>query len=176
MAPYPCPTLVLNRALGRVRLAIHRRLAAARAPYTALPLPGTLEDKLLQFLREDIPETGVRIPMLLRGKPRAVKLIIREQLFLVAREAIVNALHHSKATKIEVELEYMRCFMSVSVRDNGCGFNPGAVQEAGNPHRGLRGMRTRAETINARFELWSGPNVGTEVRITVRSDVASAPE
>jgi signal transduction histidine kinase len=175
MAPYPCPKPVLNSALGRVRLAIHRRLAAARALHTTLPLPGTLEETLWEFLRETIPETGVRFRMFLQGKPRAVKPIIREQLFLIAREAIVNALRHSKATKIEVELEYMRWFLSVSVRDNGCGFNPDTVQKT-EDWRGLHGMRARAETINAQFEIWSRPRAGTEVRITVRTDVGIAPE
>ena len=130
----------------------------------------------MEFLREAIPETGVRIPAFLQGKPRAVKPIIRDQLFLIAREAIFNALRHSRATKVEVELEYLRSSLSMSVRDNGCGFNPDTVQEAGNSHRGLRGMRARAETINAQFEIWSRPRAGTEVRVKVRTDVAIAPE
>ena len=176
MAPGSCSKPLLNSALHRVRLAIHRRLAAARARNTVLPLPGTLEGTLLEFLREATPETGVGIRMFLEGKPRAVKPIIREQLLLIAREAIVNALRHSRATKIEVDLEYLRCFLRVSVRDNGCGINPDTVQEAGNPRHGIRGMRARAETINAQFEIWSRPRAGTEVRVAVRTDVAIAPE
>jgi signal transduction histidine kinase len=176
MAPDSRSKPALNRALRRLSLAIHRRLAAARALHTALPLPGTLEESFLEFLREAILETGARIPMLVRGKPRAVKPLVREQLSLIAREAIVNALRHSRATKIEVELEYKRCFLCMSVRDNGCGINPDTVQRARNPHRGLHGMRARAETINAQFEIWSGRRAGTEVRVQVRTDVAIGPK
>jgi len=114
--------------------------------------------------------------MFLQGKPRAVKPIIGEQLFLIAREAIVNALRHSRPTKIEVELEYLRSFLSVSVRDNGCGFDPDRVPQIGNSHRGLRELRASAETINAQFEIWSRPRAGTEVHVAVRTDVAIAPE
>jgi len=60
----------------------------------------------------------------------------------------------------------------VFVRDYGCGINPEAVQKGSGPHWGLREMRERAETIDARFEIWSRRGAGTEVSVAVPVDVA----
>jgi signal transduction histidine kinase len=94
------------------------------------------------------------------------------QLFLIGREAIMNAFRHSEATKIEVEVQYLRDLLRVFVRDNGCGINPDAVQKESDSHWGLRGMRERAKNIGARFDIASRPGAGTEVHIAVPVDVA----
>ena len=57
------------------------------------------------------------------------------------------------------------------VRDNGCGINPEAVQRECDSHWGLRGMRERAENINARFAVWSRTGAGTEVCVAIPIDV-----
>jgi len=94
---------------------------------------------------------------------------------LAGREAVMNALHHSEATSIEVEIHYLRDLLRVSVRDNGIGINPDAVQEAMRSHWGLCGMRERAESIGARFGIWSRRGAGTDVRVAVPIDAALAP-
>jgi signal transduction histidine kinase len=104
---------------------------------------------------------------LITGKRRVLRPAIQEQLFLIGREAVLNALRHSKATKIEVEVQYLRGSVRVFVRDNGCGLNPDAVQKKSDSCWGLREMRDRAGTIGAQFGIWSRSGAGTEVRIDV---------
>jgi signal transduction histidine kinase len=99
------------------------------------------------------------------GKRQALRPAIQQQLFLIGREAVLNALRHSKATKIEVELQYLRGSVRIFVRDNGCGINPDVVQAKSDSYWGLREMRDRAGTIGAEFGIWSRPGAGTEVRI-----------
>jgi signal transduction histidine kinase len=113
-----------------------------------------------------MPARGVRLRIFIQGKPRGLTPAIQEELFLIGREAIINALRHSGATKIEVEVQYLRALLCVLVRDNGCGISPGVVHRS-RPLRGLRGMRDRAENIGARFGIWSGPASGTEVCVAV---------
>lgn len=108
--------------------------------------------------------------MFVQGKPRALKPAIQEQLFFIGREAVINSLRHSEATKIEIEIQYQGNILCVLVRDNGCGIRPEMVPEAKDPHWGLHGMRERAENIGARFGMWSGPRAGTEVRVEVPLD------
>ena len=86
----------------------------------------------------------------------------------------MNALRHANATNIEIELQYPRSVMRMSVRDNGCGIDGEAVQKVKDSHGGLCGMRERAENIGARFEIWSRPGSGTEVRVAVPVAVAIA--
>jgi len=91
---------------------------------------------------------------------------------MIGREAVMNALRHSEATKIEVEVQYLRDLLRVLVRDNGCGINPEALQKQSDSHWGLSGMRERAENIGARFDISSRTGAGTEVRVAVPLDVA----
>jgi signal transduction histidine kinase len=115
---------------------------------------------------------GLRLRDFVQGKPWALNPTIQEQLFLIGREGAMNALRHSQATKIEVEVQYLHDLLHMFVRDNGRGINPEAVQKEGDSHRGLRGMRERAESIGARFGVWSRISAGAEVRTAVPVEVA----
>jgi len=106
-----------------------------------------------------------------QGDQPALDPAIQEQLFLIGREAVMNALRHSKASKIEVEVQYLGDLIHMFVRDDGCGINPEAVRQDSDSHWGLRGMRERAQKITARLDIWSRPGAGTEVRIVAPVDV-----
>ena len=153
--------------------AIDEGRAAIRGLHTASPAPSSLEEALSNFLNEVAPGRGAQLRIFVQGKPRRLEPAIQEQLVLIAREAVMNALRHSQATKIEVEVQYLRDLLRVFVRDNGCGINPKAVPEESESHWGLRGMRERADAIGARFSIWSRNSVGTEVRIAVPVDLAN---
>jgi hypothetical protein len=151
-------------ALSRI---LHLGCAAVGGIHTASPRPASLEQAFSDLLNEVTPERGVRLRIFVEGKGQALRTAIQEQFFLIGREAVVNALHHSKATKIEVEVQYSRCSVRMFVRDNGCGIDPDVVQKKSDSCWGLREMRDRAGTIGAQFGIWSRPGGGTEVRIGV---------
>jgi signal transduction histidine kinase len=162
----------LSRALRLVRQAIDEGRAAIRGVHTASLAPSSLEQAFSNLLSEVTTGRGPRFRIFVQGNPRALNPAIQEQLFLIGREAVMNALRHSQATKIEVEVQYLRTLLRVFVRDNGCGINAEAVQKESDSHWGLRGMRERAENIGARFDIWSRTSTGTEVRVAVQVDVA----
>jgi signal transduction histidine kinase len=162
----------LSRALRMVRRAVDEGRAAIRGIHTASRAPSSLEEALSTLLDEVAPDRGVRFRIFVQGNPRALNPAIQEQLLMIGREAVMNALRHSEATKIEVEVQYLRDLLRVLVRDNGCGINPEAVQKQSDSHWGLSGMRERAENIDARFDIWSRTGAGTEVRVAVPLDVA----
>ena len=161
----------LSRVLNVVYRAIDEGRAAIRGINTASPAPLSLEQAFSNLLSEVTTGQGVRFRVFVQGEPRALNSAIQEQLFLIGREAVVNALRHSNATNIEVEIQYLPTLLRLSICDNGCGINPEAVQRAGDSHWGLRGMRERAENVGARFEIWSRRDAGTEVSVAVPVDV-----
>ncbi|HEY6344460.1 MAG TPA: ATP-binding protein [Bryobacteraceae bacterium] len=140
---------------------------------TASPAPWSLEQAFSNFLSEVTTGQGPRLRIFIQGKARTLSPAIQDQLFLIGREAVMNALRHSEATEIEVELQYRRDLLLVFVRDNGCGINPEAVQKKRDSHWGLRGMRDRAENIGARFEIRSRSAGGTEVGVVVPIDLGA---
>ena len=165
----------LSRALRQVRRAIDEGRAVIRGLQVTPHVASSLEQAFANLLEEVTPARGVRLQLFVQGKPRALKPAIREQLFLIGREAVINALRHSEATKIEVEVQYLRTLLYVFARDNGCGISSEVVQKARDSHWGLCGMRERAENIGARLSIWSRPGSGTEVRVAVPLAAVMAP-
>ena len=170
-ADYPSKP-ALSSALRLVNQAIDEGRAAIQGIHTASTAPSSLEHGFSNLLGEVATGLGLRLRVFVQGKPWTLNPAIQEQLFLIGREAIINALRHSQATKIEVEIQYQHDLLRVFVRDNGCGINPETVQRECDSHWGLRGMRERAENISARFAVWSRTGAGTEMCVAIPIDVA----
>ncbi len=113
---------------------------------------------------------GFRV--VVHGRERELRVGLRDEVYRIGREAIINACRHSRARDIETEVEYGATELRVAVRDNGCGIVPQALEWGRHGHWGLRGMRERAERIGARLRLWSGVARGTEVELRVPGQVA----
>jgi signal transduction histidine kinase len=107
------------------------------------------------------------------GRPKALKPAIQEQIYLIGREALVNAFRHSAATSIEAEVEYLPNRLRVVVRDNGSGIDPQVLRSGRDSHWGLLGMRERARSIGAQLRILSRRGAGTEVEISVPGDIAA---
>jgi signal transduction histidine kinase len=95
-----------------------------------------------------------------------------EEVYRIAREAIINAYRHSRARHIEAEIEYRSSGLRVAVRDNGCGIDARELESGRNGYWGLRGMRDRARRISAQLSLFSRVARGTEVELRVPDRVA----
>ena len=89
---------------------------------------------------------------------------VRHQLALSVREAFSNLVRHARATEASVRLELTEEWLSVVIRDNGCGFLPAA--QIGKEH-GLINMRVRLEEIGGSFQCESAPGNGTTITFRV---------
>jgi signal transduction histidine kinase len=116
--------------------------------------------------------SGVGFRVVVHGWERELQAGLRDEVYRIGREAIVNACRHSRATEIETAVEYRLTELRIAVRDNGCGIDPQQLQWGRNGRWGLQGMRERAERIGARLRLWSRVALGTEVELCVPGRVA----
>jgi signal transduction histidine kinase len=121
-----------------------------------------------EFANEKVKDCRV----IVEGTPKQLHPIIRDEAYRIGREALANAFRHSQANKIEIELEYSSKQLRILVRDDGTGIDPDVLQSGRDGHWGLAGMRERAESIGARLKVWSRANAGTEVELTIPSQVA----
>jgi signal transduction histidine kinase/ligand-binding sensor domain-containing protein len=129
----------------------------------------------LSRVGEDMPGVAAaEVRVIVEGSPRALHPSVRDELYRIGREALVNAFLHAQAKRIEVELEYAPRAVRLLVRDDGVGVDPGVLRDGRDGHYGLSGMGERAERIGGRLRLWSAPGAGTEVEVVVRSAVAFA--
>jgi signal transduction histidine kinase len=85
-------------------------------------------------------------------------------LFRIAQEAIHNALRHARAGDISVRLCRAGADVSLTVADDGAGFDAVEVYRDG---LGLTSMRDRAEAVGGTLTVESAPGAGTVVRVEV---------
>jgi hypothetical protein len=92
------------------------------------------------------------------------------QLLQIAREAVLNAVRHAKASRIAVSLEADRAGVILSVEDNGVGFTRDAPPGDGQASSGLglMIMEYRAELLGGQFSIDSLQGRGTIVKCTFR--------
>lgn len=83
--------------------------------------------------------------------------------YRIVNEIVNNALRHSEATEINVQLVIDESRLHVTVEDNGKGFDPAIVEAGGG--NGLRNIRQRVTALNGNLEISSAPGKGTEVNI-----------
>ena len=165
--------LLLTRALRLVHQAIEEGRVVLQGLHSAPTTSMSLEDALSKLGDECRPESAAPIRILVSGHPRAMKPAVQEQIYLVAREALVNAVRHSEATSIEAEVEYLPGRLRVAVCDNGRGIDPEVVRSGRRGgHWGLASMRERAENMGARLKVRSRASAGTEVELSVPSQIA----
>jgi signal transduction histidine kinase len=110
--------------------------------------------------------------VVVHGNEKELRAGVRDEVYRIGREAIVNAFRHSRAQDIETEVEYRPTELRIAVRDNGCGIDRQDLQWGRKGHWGLRGMRERAERIGARLRFWSRVALGTEVELCVPGRIA----
>jgi signal transduction histidine kinase len=93
--------------------------------------------------------------------PEYSKIVI----YRVLQEALNNALRHSGADMIRVDLTATNDRVRLCVKDNGCGFDPEGVIQHNDPLSGygLKGMSDRAEVVGGSLALDSSPGRGTTV-------------
>jgi signal transduction histidine kinase len=111
----------------------------------------------------------------LDGPEQPLHPAIRDEIYRIGREAVVNAFRHSQATNIEVRLKYTWHRFYLMVCDNGIGISEPIVNQGKDGHWGLRGMRERSQAIGAKLTFMTRPTSGTVVELVVPGRVAFRP-
>jgi PAS domain S-box-containing protein len=109
------------------------------------------------------------------GRQQPLQPAIRHEIYRIGKEALVNAFCHSRAKRVEFELEYAASELGMRVRDNGCGIDPKALHTGREGHWGLAGMRERATKIGGLLKISSSATAGTEVQLSIPSGLAFQP-
>lgn len=165
-----------KQPLGRALQLIERASDQGRITLRGLRLSqrdnSALEESFASIAAEFEAVTDSEFLIRVEGQPRPVRDALRDDIYRIGREAIVNALMHSAAKVIEVEIQYTRIRFRVRVRDNGHGIDPETLRSGREGHWGLRGMRERSDEIGARLSIFSKPGAGTEVILSVPAAMA----
>jgi signal transduction histidine kinase len=136
-----------------------RRISSELRPgvLDRLGLAAGLEWLLKEFQRRATIETR----LLTHGVDERVAADISTALFRITQEALTNVLRYAHADRVNVELAQGATEMSLTISDNGRGFNSGAVRHS--PSLGLLGMQERAARFGGTVEIHSAPGKGTQL-------------
>lgn len=89
---------------------------------------------------------------------------VEEGLYGIAQEALNNVIRHAQARAVSIHLTENGQYLTMTIKDDGKGFDPQTVSTGG---MGLKTMRERAARLNARLKIESQPNLGTRVNVEV---------
>jgi two-component system NarL family sensor kinase len=107
---------------------------------------------------------GVGITFSHTNVPSELPPELTPSLFRVVQEAVQNAIKHGHAHRIAVDLARIPRGLSLSISDDGVGFD---VASAWGKGLGLISMGERLEAVGGRMEIHSMPESGTRVEVTV---------
>ena len=133
----------------------------------------TFEEKDLNeaILRAIGPQAGTaRLTVRFNVQREALSETTLHALLRIARELVVNAVRHGKASEIRIAGELKEEILRFSVRDNGCGFVPAAAPGPALGHFGLRGIRERLAEYDGTLEIASQLGQGAKFTVTLRTN------
>jgi two-component system NarL family sensor kinase len=162
----------LNGVLGEVRRISHDLR------------PAILDDlglaaALAHLAHEWEDHAGIPITFHADGNTDGLPDVANTVLFRIAQEALTNIARHAKANQITIHLDGKlhrnKQQVSLTVRDNGVGFDVDKID--GNPQRGigLRNMVERLEAVGGQLKLNSSA-AGTTVLATISRDASHLPD
>jgi signal transduction histidine kinase len=145
--------------------AAERALRESRAAISTLRAP--LDEPLHFALKRTAGELGRRLDLDVRVDAQATDVAppVREAVMRIVGEALTNAARHGRAHHAAIVLRG-GAHASVTVRDDGCGFDPDPQRIPGGSY-GLVSMRERAESFGGRLAIRSAPGDGTEVEVAL---------
>jgi ligand-binding sensor domain-containing protein/signal transduction histidine kinase len=138
----------------------------------------SLDDRsFLEALRDTAERIAkgkrVQVEIMVTGDHRPLPPNVAGRLLRITREATRNAIRHSNAGVIKLQVAFMEHNMlQVMIVDNGCGFD---LEEGSRKmkHWGLAAMQDLGREIGAELKINTAPGEGTAIVIRVRTDPAS---
>jgi two-component system sensor histidine kinase DegS len=151
-----------HRALKEIRLMLYR--AQSTLVDQNVDMVAALEDRLNMVERR----AGVSVNLIGADEAGAYcPALFKEDLYGIIMEALNNSLKYSHSKSVEVCFNHNDGYLSVSVTDDGAGFDPERKRAGG---FGMRSMRERAELIGGHLVITSAPGNGTRVFINIKME------
>lgn len=119
-------------------------------------------------LREFEKRSGIRTTFIEPAEELTIPDPIKNCLFRIFQESLTNAGRHAHATKIIVSLELNSKKLTLTLEDNGQGFDTRGI--GAKRTLGILGMRERCQMMEGDFEIRSNTGEGTTVVATVPYD------
>lgn len=151
-------------ATAQENLHTARRLVESSRPVELSEV--SLPDAVRRHLRASLPST-VDGDLTIVGVPYPLSGSVETVLLRAAQEGIRNACAHAQPTRVDVTLSYLADGVTLGVRDNGIGFDPGKVRDRGDltGGQGLTALGRRVESLTGRLTFEPGTEGGSVLTV-----------
>jgi two-component system NarL family sensor kinase len=165
----------VGRDPDRVRERLEKALTTARASLDdvrrsvtnlrARTLAGKpLPQAIAAFVRQFTSETGIRVTLDMDDVCE-LKPDTEAELYRIAQQALINVRQHARARQAHVKLRCAKRSVTLTVADDGVGFDP---RKAVPDRHGIKGMRERARLAGGSLRISSGHGTGTRIAVKVK--------
>jgi len=153
---------LLEASQGEIRRYIYD---LRPAKLQELGLAGAIDYWLQKIRPGDAHNVGLQV----NGASRHLGAEVETCIYRVAREATTNAVKHAGASRVDVVLDYEPDGATVTVKDNGCGFDVERAAAASNSGSsiGLKSLYERVERVGGEISITSEPGRGCVVRASI---------
>jgi signal transduction histidine kinase len=127
----------------------------------------------LEGLQAEMARSDMTIAFAHENIPSTLAPALELCLFRIAQEALQNALKHSHARRVSIELSGKSGGIELTIVDDGVGFN---VDGASSRGLGLLSVEERVDAVGGTLEIRSSPGEGTTLKVTVPFSGAHDPE
>jgi len=153
--------------IDRTREYVREGLAEARRSIwdlRAVTAQRTLPTRITR-LAEQSSSGKCPVQVNIGGTYRPLASALEEEILRIAQETLSNVARHAGATHVAIDLRYDSNRLTLTISDNGRGFDVSDDSLPAKGHFGLQGMRERAAQIHAQLSIESLPGQGTTVRL-----------
>ena len=133
--------------------------------------PGALDDLgLSETIKDSVSNwqkqhTNLKLFLNIKGDIDNLGEVININIYRIIQEGMNNALKHSKASKIKINLNVIKKDLVLEFSDNGVGFNTKTLKNS--KQFGLVGIKERVQSLRGTFEIQSSRLDGTKLTIII---------
>jgi two-component system sensor histidine kinase DegS len=130
-----------------------------------------LEPTLRRYVQQFTDKFKVEVGVTINGMNGRLPSQLEVAIFRIVQEALMNVAKHAHANHAQVTIEMNGDVVSVTVEDDGTGFNADDATLNDPKFRGLTTMQQRVEMFGGQFNIDTGPGRGTRVMVSLPGEL-----
>jgi two-component system, NarL family, sensor histidine kinase UhpB len=153
---------ILHHCLGQLRLLVYDLRPSMLDDFGLAPAVHWYVDTHLQA-------SGLRVVTDIDGVEERLPPDLETAVYRIVQESLSNVVRHAHATRAILHINTTPEHVSLSVSDNGIGFDPAAVARASSGHAGigLLSIRERVEALDGSVTVYSVRDRGTQIQVFI---------
>jgi len=153
---------IIHHCLGQLRLLVYDLRPSMLDDFGLAPA-------VRWYVETHLRASGLRVITDIDSIEARLPATMETALYRICQESLANVVKHAGATRVVLHISATGEHVSLSVSDNGIGFDPAALAHASNGHSGvgLQSIRERVEALDGSVTIYSVRDRGTQVQVLI---------